>query len=150
MSGRFVSREGCMSEVIPVYWRHLDDASDGWRQLRCLYAYFAPDGELLYIGKAWGKTVLQRWRRDAKADFWDDLEQRRRIFEHSVAVGTIALEPQQRLTRYLLSDIESLLIHQSQPWGNIQCRSSRIIRPGLVVQCRGDWILQRRIYRDAA
>lgn len=139
-----------MTEIIPVYWRHLHDASDGWDQLRCLYAYYGRDEELLYIGKAWGKTVRERWRRDAKADFWDDLERHRRIYKHDVAVGTIALRPAQRLTSYLLSDIESLLIHQNWPWGNIQCRRSRIVRAGLAVHCRGDWIVQRRLFSDAA
>ena len=114
------------------------DTDDGWYQLRCLYAYWARNDELLYIGRAWGKTVYERWRREAKAHFWNDLERDRKFFEHGVTVGTIDLMSNERLTKQLLSDVESLLIYQTKPWGNIQCRDDRIVRPGLIVNCRGD------------
>jgi len=140
-----------MSVGVFVHWRGLaDDTDDGWDQLRCLYAYWAHNGELLYIGKAWGKTVRERWRREAKAHFWSDLERDRRLFEHGVTVGTIGLMRNERLTEQLLSDVESLLINRTQPWGNIQCQISRIVRPGLIVNCRGDWSERRCVFRDAA
>ena len=139
-----------MSVRIIVDWRDLDDEAGGWDQLRCLYAYWAPDGELLYIGKAWGKTVRERWRYESKPHYWTDIERDRGIYEHYTSVGTISLARNQRLTHELLADIESLLIHRLQPWGNLQCRRSRIERPGLEVQCRGDWFERRATYRDAA
>ena len=55
-----------------------------------------------------------------------------------------------RVTHQLLADVESLLIHKLQPWGNIQRRTSRIERQNLIVQCRGDWLSGRAVYRDAA
>lgn len=42
-----------------------------------------------------------------------------------------------RLTGQLLADVESLLIYQEQPWGNIQSRISRNSRPGMRVHCSG-------------
>lgn len=136
-----------------VYWRSLDGNdfdNEAWDQLRCLYAYFSPHrGELLYLGKAWGKTVFERWKREAKNAFWNDLERERRIFEHSIRVGTIALHSGDRLTHALVKDIESLLIITLRPWGNIQNSKSRgISRPGLAVVCRGDWPLRTRTFRD--
>lgn len=53
-----------------------------------------------------------------------------------------------RLTRELLSDIESLLICEVKPWGNIQCQLSRIARPGLKVVCGSDWPLSIKVFSD--
>ncbi len=139
-----------MSHRVIVDWRDVSgDADESWDQLRCLYAYLAPNGELLYIGKAWGKTVRERWQREAKLHFWNDVERDLAVHEHCVSVGTLALLPNQRLTGELLADVESLLIQRTQPWGNLQCRTSRIERPGLIVQCRGHWF-GSQTYRDAA
>jgi hypothetical protein len=139
-----------MTEVV-VHWR---DASagdgTGWDQRRCLYAYRARSGEILYIGKAWGKTVWERWQFEAKPHFWTDLERKRKIFEHSTSVGTLTMYPGTRLTEELLVDVESLLINRLGIWGNIQCRNSRIERPGLVISCRGDWRNAPRRFRDVA
>ena len=143
---------GRLSNVPPVEvfvaWRDADygDGS-GWDQLRCVYAYHGRNDRLLYIGKAWGKTVKERWRRAAKPHFWDDLERELGIFEHAVSVGTLALYPGTRLTHQLLCDVESLLIHRLRPWGNVQSIESRIERPGLIVHCRGDWARSRRRFR---
>jgi hypothetical protein len=133
-----------------VHWRDLSEGDESRDQLRCLYAYVGPRGrEILYIGKAWGRTVRQRWERDAKSDFWNDLERERGIFRHGVMVGTIALYPSDRLSHRLLADIESLLIMGLQPWGNIQSRNSRISRPGFRVACRGSRPFQNRRFLDA-
>ncbi|TAK42932.1 MAG: hypothetical protein EPO27_15935 [Betaproteobacteria bacterium] len=136
--------------TIQVHWRYLKPSGDdGWRQIRCLYAYLAPrTREILYIGKAWGATVRERWRRTGKYAFWDDLEKERGIRAHYTLLGDIALPANERLTRELVADIESLLIQRVQPWGNIQCRSSRIPRPGMEVGCHGRWPLQRSQYID--
>jgi hypothetical protein len=135
-----------------IDWRPLPNnfEDDGWDQIRCLYAYLAPKGrEVIYIGKAWGKTVYERWCREAKGDFWGDLERERGVFSHRAAVGTIALDPGARLTHALLQDIESLLIAQLRPWGNIQnSRSRGIVRPGFAAECRGSWPLAKRLFRD--
>ena len=120
-----------------------------WSQTRVLYAYLASvNHEILYIGKADGTTVRQRWTRSAKEGFWADLEKERRILRHGILAGEIELEKGYRLTRELLADIESLLIKRISPWGNIQSRWSRILRPGLRVICKGEWPLKRRDFRD--
>jgi len=132
-----------------IQWCDLEDEDDGWQQTRCLYAYWASDGELLYVGKAWGKTVRERWQRSAKPHFWDDIERHRGVHEHTVGVGSIH-SGGQRLTHQLLADIESLLIHRLQPWGNLQSRLTRIKRVGLTVHCYGDWFNGYKSYRDRA
>jgi hypothetical protein len=134
-------------DSIELHWQSLDEDDDrGWGQLRCLYAYIGPrQSELLYLGKAWGKTVFERWCREAKAHFWKDLERERHIFRHRILVGTFALEDGVRLTHRLVQDIESLLIFRTQPWGNIQnSLSCSLSRPDLTVSCRGDWPLKTR------
>lgn len=132
-----------------VLWRYLKPRDDGWRRLRCLYAYLVPrTREVLYIGKAWGVSVRARWRRSGKDAFWDDLERERRILKHVAVIGEILLPRSKRLSHELLCDIESLLIQQVQPWGNIQSRISRTARPGFVVVCRGAWPVRKKVYTD--
>jgi hypothetical protein len=48
--------------------------------------------------------------------------------------------PGQRLTRQLVCDVESLLIHQIQPWANTSNAKSRgrYSRPGMVICCQGE------------
>ena len=124
-----------------VRWKGIAGPKDpAWRTRRCLYAYLAPDGqEVLYVGKAWGKsTVRSRWNADDKDGFWDDLEQQRDIHKHVVLVGRVSVGDGDRLTNELLLDSESLLIYRVKPWGNIQAKESRIRRPGLRVRSSGD------------
>lgn len=125
---------------IKVIWDQLTENHPAWAARRCLYAYIIPDmREILYIGKAWGVTVRGRWSRVAKERFWEDLERQRGIYQHRVLFGDVRLNYAGHLSSQLLSDIESLLIIAEQPWGNIQSRNSRIARPGLSVQCMGNW-----------
>jgi hypothetical protein len=137
-------------QPIEVHWYPLgNDKDEAWLADRCLYAYLAPpDDEIVYIGKAWGATVRGRWRRAAKVHFWDDLERDRGILRHAPLVGFVHVPWRGRLTHQLLRDAESLLIQEVQPWGNIQCRRSRTSRPELTLQCRGDWPLRRKLFRD--
>lgn len=129
-----------------VHWSQLGVNPELWKLRRGLYAYFDVDtSEVLYIGKVYGTSVRQRWCRSGKCDFWDALESERGIYTHGVIVGEIELPFGNRLSKALTSAIESLLINRLQPWGNIQCRNSRIMRSGLDVLCHGDWVaLQRR------
>jgi hypothetical protein len=139
------------SADIKVTWHQLSEDHPGWSECRCLYAYTAPRTcEILYIGKAWGVTVRGRWNRAAKEKFWEDLERERGIHKHGALFGELQLTYPGRLSSELLSDVESLLIFQEQPWGNIQSRNSRIARPGLSVECVGKWPGGARIYMDNA
>ncbi len=136
-----------MTHDVSIRWKALVDGVPEWKSTRCLYAYVAQNnGEILYIGKAWGVSVRARWTRTAKASFWDDLEEQRGIYKHGVLFGE--LTTMTRLSSQLLADIESLLIAAEQPWGNIQCRRSRIERPGLVVKCIGAWPGRATMYMD--
>lgn len=135
---------------VTVRWTPLDNEGthELWSANCGVYAYFGPRSEVLYIGKADGCTVRQRWNRSGKEAFWDALERERGIFKHAVIFGEIELHDSSRLTRELLADIESLLISKLQPWGNIQCRNLRIPRPGLHVRCAGAWPLRQRQFYD--
>lgn len=140
-----------VSPAVTVQWHALSAEHFGWNALRCLYAYLAPDKrEILYIGKAWGVTVRGRWNRTAKEAFWKDLEKQRGIRKHCPLVGEVQLNYSGRLSSALLADVESLLIVAEQPWGNIQSKNSRTVRPGLAVECVGQWPGRARVYVDNA
>ena len=135
--------------MIEVKWRTLGENDPGWDYSRCLYAILTPDGkEILYIGKAWGTSVRNRWSWSGKKEFWEDLRNQRGITHHTPLVGEVHLPRTCRLTRELLYDMESLLINQEKPWGNIQSRKTRIRRPGMEVKCVGEWPGKRSKYKD--
>lgn len=135
---------------VVIEWQRIDaDNQHLWNLYRCLYCYVADDN-ILYIGKAEGKSIRQRWTRSAKTAFWDFIEDELGIFEHDILVGRFWIEQARRLTSSLVVDVESLLISHLQPAGNIMCRKSRICRPGLVVECKGDWPVKLRRFCDVA
>jgi hypothetical protein len=140
-----------MSAVI-VNWQQPHSDLRLWNVCRGLYAYLNLEedegNEILYIGKVDGTTVRQRWCRSGKKGFWDALENERQIYTHGIIVGLIGLQLGRKLSRELITDVESLLINRVCPWGNIQCQGSRISRPGLVVYCKGDWPLQQSVFVD--
>lgn len=135
---------------VRLHWRSVRSVRDpNWQAARCLYAYLAPEEpEILYIGKAdGGSTVRRRWNASDKIGLHDALEQQRGTGEHRVIVGHV--ESDWRLTRQLLADVETLLIHALEPWGNIAAIRSRIARPGLHVRCLGRaWPHQSRRFLD--
>lgn len=132
---------------IDIHWRFVrGDRDKAWDWCHVLYAYKHPTrSELLYVGKAWGTSVRDRWdARDKLDGFWAALEHERGLHEHEVLVGDLAFNG--RLTARLLADVESLLIFATEPWGNISCRSSRTPRPGLRLQNLGrDWTGPRSV-----
>ena len=114
-----------------------------------LYAYLRPrNPEILYIGKAVGRTILQRLNDSDKESLFIDLAKQRDI--RGVRVIVAQIQANQNLTTQLILDVESLLIHGIKPWGNIQSSLSRdISRPGLVVNCKGKaWPFPKRTFRD--
>jgi hypothetical protein len=134
--------------IVEVEWAALQSEEDelGYSG-RTLYAYQHPEeDEILYLGKA-GSTSSANRRLSGghKAGFFDDLWKQRRIDRFVHLVGELDYDG--RYSEELLSDVESLLIMREQPWGNIQARTSRISRPGLIVRCSGEWPGQRE-YRD--
>lgn len=135
--------------LVTLVWKVVSEGSDLWDCRRVIYGYFTVgDDELLYIGKAYRKTVRERWTRSAKEEFWNDLERERGIKEHVVRVGDLSLDDGRRISGELLTDVESLLIKRLCPWGNVQGQSSRIARPGLRVLCEGNWPFERSEFRD--
>jgi hypothetical protein len=141
-----------MTQDAIVHWRTLrpQDQDDGWYQAHCLYACLAPrTGEILYIGKSVGTSMRQRWNRGAKQFFWEDLGRARGLENHAVMIGEVALPEGGSLSRELLADIESVLIHRVRPWGNIMCRKGRTVKPRLTLSCRGAWPLRQKTFRDS-
>lgn len=143
-------------DSIILDWRNVDAESgrwnDRWDYTLALYAILHPSAdEILYLGKADGSTVRSRWNADDKHErVWRRIEDDLAVFEHRFIVGEFRTPAHKRLTRELVSDIESLLIYHIQPWANIQNTKSRgYTRPGLVVRCNGHWLLQQKIYCDA-
>jgi hypothetical protein len=136
--------------LVTVHWNRVRPESEHlFRMSRVLYAYTTRDlAEVLYIGKATTTTVRQRWNAADKSAFWSDLENERGIFGHQVLIGNMQISDGFRFSRELLADVESLLIYRLQPWGNIQCQTSRISRPGLTLKCLGDWPSKRAGFRD--
>jgi hypothetical protein len=84
---------------------------------------------------AWHRTVRQRLKdryKKALRDFFLDELGREGL---KVIVGIIRLEG---LTDPTLSDTDSLLI-KDRAGGNVMCRSTRISRSGIRLQCFQEW-----------
>jgi hypothetical protein len=135
--------------LVRIDWTELDERDSRWSDEYCLYAYLHPVRDwLLYIGKADYSSVRARLRGDHKAALFDDLSAEYGIDAVRVLHGELLLAEERRRSSALLADAESLLIMRLKPFGNIHARSSRISRPGLSVECTGDWPFKRRRFRD--
>lgn len=134
---------------VHVDWRGIADDDDAWTWNLALYGIVEPrTRSLVYLGKADGSTLRQRWcRAGAKADFWRWYEANFRNRRHLLFAGEFVASTA-RLTRQLVADVESLLIHRLRPLGNVASVRSRIARPGLRVMCSGDWPASPRVFLD--
>lgn len=143
-------------ERIILDWRDVNRESgrwaDRWGYNLALYSILHPDeDEVLYLGKADGCTVRSRWNADDKHErIWRRIEDERSLFEHGFIVGEFRLPDGQRLSRQLVCDVESFLIHQIKPWANSRNAKSRGLysRPGMVISCQGHWPLRQKTFRD--
>lgn len=129
-----------MSNFVELRWEYADAEDDRLDFCRVLYAYLdSESSEILYIGKADFSTVRERLYGPHKEAIFDAFVNEINLSILHVIVGVLSLPKNSRFSSQLLSDIESLLIMEVQPSFNKQSRKSRIARPGLVVQCVGDW-----------
>lgn len=133
-----------------ITWTELRNELDPlWGEEFCLYAYLHPKRDwLLYVGKADYSTIRQRLHGYHKSVLFRDLSRQYAVDAVRVLHGGLVLETGRRLSSELLADTESLLIKRLQPFGNIQSTRSRISRPGLLIECHGDWPLKRRRFED--
>jgi hypothetical protein len=141
------ARMGAVPDVI-LKWR-LPFLEDDWRSCG-LYAYLRQrDPEILYIGKAHGRSILQRLHAPDKYGLFDYLNRERGIFD--IRVITARVEAVQNITKQLILDIESLLIPKIKPCANIQSSGNRgITRPDLRVVCEGRaWPCSQRTFVDS-
>ena len=142
-------------DQIIIDWRDVYAESDRWAErwyyTLALYGILHPwRDEVLYLGKADGTRVCTRWDADDKHErVWRRIEDERRIFKHRFIIGEFRLSQGCRLTRQLVSDVESLLIYEVDPWANTSNTMSRSYsRYGMMVFCQGDWPLKRTRFRD--
>lgn len=136
--------------LVKVTWYEINDENKIlWKISRGLYGYLGPADKILYIGKVDGTTVRKRFQPSAKPELWDFFVNDLEISEVRIIAGLVELPKGSRHSRQLLSDIESLLICNIQPPGNIACRNTRISRPGLSVFCCGDWSYYKSKFLDS-
>jgi len=130
---------------IQIEWRVLRGPSDpGYDSRGVLYAYETPLlARPAYLGKADRCSVWERRKSPEKRDVISFLRDEG-IPRCRVLLGQFLLAPGRRLSSALITDTESLLINRLQPLANVQCRYERIVRPGLVLLCTGDWPYRQR------
>jgi hypothetical protein len=135
---------------VDIHWRKLRDWSHdpSWEQRCVLYAYYSPLEELVYIGKADLCSVAQRSTLSAKGELWERYAEETGHEEWFAAIGELELPEDRHFSSLLLSNIESLLIYETEPLLNRQCITTRTPRPGLVVCCQGYWPQEERFYED--
>lgn len=135
---------------IKVEWVYTGSDEESLGFSRVLYAYLHPESsDILYLGKAEYCTVKERLYGRHKEAIFSDIVNDLKVSEIHAIVGLLHLPPKKRFSSELLSDVESLLIMAVQPTYNRQSRQSRISRPGLVVNCAGDWPLSINVFKDA-
>jgi hypothetical protein len=98
---------------IKIKWKAIGPRSEWWDYSHVLYAYLDPaTDQIVYIGLAYHRTVRQRFN-DRDKDALFKFLNKRGIREVEVLAGDLRFEG--RLTKQLLSDIESLLIKRLRP-----------------------------------
>jgi hypothetical protein len=134
---------------VTVHWRYLEEDDEGLDAWKCLYAFVTPNKrDIVYIGKAGRATVEERLKCRAKDGMWEHISSFG-IEQCKILLGELELPRNRRLTDALLSDVESLLIIEEQPIGNVQNMASRpIARVGMRVACVGRWPGRARDYVD--
>ena len=136
---------------VVVQWSSLTRRDPRWHAGLCLYAYVHPSNKrLLYLGKADLQSVQRRLYGSHKDAVFDEIWDLYALEPHELEVlqGELMLEEGRRRSSQLLSDVESLLIIRLKPRCNIASTRSRIYRPGLRVDCVGDWPHRRWRFRD--
>ena len=136
---------------IKVEWAYTGSDEESLKFSRVLYAYLHPESsDILYLGKADYSTVKKRLTGQHKGAIFSDIVNDLKVSEIHAIVGQLHLPSEKRFSSELLSDVESLLIIAVQPSYNRQSRQTRISRPGIVVNCTGDWPLAIKMFKDAS
>lgn len=127
---------------VTVTWVTLDRQSQDWSQV--LYLYQTPDSPIAYIGKAYRETVAQRWQAHVNEGMITRaIAQPRPI---TVLVGIVRPETG-RLTESLVSDVEALLIRETNPPSNTV--HATVEREGLEVTCAGFWPISQSVFTNS-
>jgi|SRR5579859_4537101 len=135
--------------LVQVHWTELKSQRNSLLdETLCLYAYLHLTRDwILYIGKADFQSVWQRMWGKHKEEIIRDIRREYGIPQVRVMHGHLKVA---RRTSELLSDVESLLINRIKPYGNQHYMDSRpTSRPGMVVECTGDWPMTRYRFIDS-
>ncbi|VAX34360.1 hypothetical protein MNBD_NITROSPIRAE03-1234 [hydrothermal vent metagenome] len=134
---------------VNVYWEYTGHEEESIDYTRVLYAYLSRTSKKIqYIGKADYCSVSERMKGKHKESVFKYIQDELRLTEIFCIVGVLAIPEGRKYSSELLSDVESLLIKELQPSANIQSKGSRISRPGLVVNCLGDWPCKTDTFYD--
>ncbi len=126
---------------VSISWSFMDPAWLGPRHMRpCLYAYLHPRrDEILYIGVAkTGRGLTPSQTADRKALF-TFLRRRLRLKSVRFLGSRLLTDARVSVTNELLAQAQSLLVRRVRPRGNLAVGQPLISRPGLVVECGGNW-----------
>lgn len=133
---------------IEVEWGKIEAEEDGDNS-ECLYAYLHTETrEILYIGKADGSTIRERWEAEDKESLKNFLSKNgiKKIYP---IIGFLVLPEGKNFSSKLLHDIESLLIFKEKPRGNIKNTQTRgRSRSGMKIICKGEAWPGKIIYFD--
>ncbi len=133
---------------IEIEWKLIETDEDE-NNSECLYAYLHPEtNEILYIGKADGSTVKERWEAEDKESLKNFLS-KNGINKVYPIIGFLILPEGSNFSSKLLHDIEGLLIFKEKPIGNIKNTQTRgISRQGMKIICKGEAWTGEKIYID--
>jgi hypothetical protein len=114
----------------------VNEGHELWHSSGLLYAFFCPDSnKLLYLGKAEGKTVGERWHADDKQRIHFELR-RAGYKKYNVLVGDLTIHGNSNAT---LALVESVLIFEHRPFANQKHRKTVNSDVNLDIRHHGDW-----------
>src|SRR5262249_28857019 len=124
---------------VEVRWSWVEDEADeAWNATRCLFAFCDPENdEILYVGHADDRNVRDHCEASEHEVLWQELRAIG-IDNVSVLIG-VPQDARLRSDNVLLGELASLLITELDPSGNEERDAERPVRPGLEIECSGEW-----------
>lgn len=109
-------------QKVRIEWYGPFDPYDYYPETYFYMVYDKKQRVILYIGQAYRQPVRNRILQHVWGDLWDWIRRSKSIHVKDVAikVGDLTRIGQQRVSKELIDDIESLMIIVLQPPGNIK------------------------------
>lgn len=139
---------------VEVDWSEIKGLHDDeWGEGYCLYAYVGPvTSDIHYIGHTTYSSIRQRKYGSHKKGVYNKIKIRTDLEKKHLRVflGDLwRLGERARRSEKLLKQVESLLINRVNPCGNtMYTRSRKVARPGMKVDCLGEWHFHRTHFED--